>query len=188
MALCHACGQSVPEGALACPGCGRAEDRTIPCLKCGFPVEIGTEWCNSCGCYLGKPRAQSAPRYSIQYGGEVIRSGGAALGVAFPQEGPQPVTLHDRMMAYGTIAVTTRRTDPYFLVALVLGLTSLAFAWMPRIDLGLAGLALIVALLGYNRYFGYKQRGRYSGLWVNYLATVAGIVGLVIGFHFTSLF
>jgi hypothetical protein len=107
--------------------------------------------------------------------------------MTFQQEGAPPVTLRDRMMAYGTLAVNTRRTDPYFLVALVLGLASLAFAWVPSVDLGLAGLALIVALLGYNRYFGYKQRGRYGGLWVNYLATVAGIVGLVIGFHITRL-
>ena len=187
MALCNVCGQSVPEGALTCPGCGQTNDRAIPCLKCGFPVEPGTEWCNSCGCYLGKPSTHSTPRFSIQYGSEVVRPGGAALGMTFQQEEAHPVTLGDRMVAYGSIAVTTKRTDPYFLVALVLGMSFLAFAWMPRIDLVLAGLALIVSLLGYNRYFGYKQRGRYGGLWVNYLATVAGIVGLVIGFHFTPL-
>ena len=79
----------------------------------------------------------------------------------------------------------SKRTDPYFLVAFILGAASLAFAWMPRVDPGLAGAAIIVSLLVYRRYFSYRQRGRYKGLWINYLATVTGMVGLAMGFHFT---
>ncbi len=190
MGLCEICGRLVPDSRTNCPTCGQRDHRAIPCAKCGYPAVPGTEQCTSCGrylgkrIYLGKSHSTSEARRCLQQAGKTITAGNKWLDVAFQAQEAVPVTpeTQNQIPECGTYF---KRTDPYFLVAFILGAASLVFAWMPRLDLGLAGAAIIVSLLGYQRYFSYRQRGRYKGLWVNYLATVAGMVGLAMGFHFT---
>ena len=190
MGLCEICGRFVPDNRTNCPTCGQRDHRAIPCSNCGYPAVPGTEQCISCGRYLvkrshlGKSYSASEARRCLQQASKAIYTSGTWLDLAFSAQEAVPVEseAHEQAPECGTYS---QRTDPYFLVAFILGAASLVFAWMPRLDLGLAGAAIIVSLLGYQRYFSYRQRGRYKGLWVNYLATVAGMVGLAMGFHFT---
>ena len=91
-----------------------------------------------------------------------------------------------RRRAFGLPALGAKRTDPLCIAALLLAVASLAFTWMPSYNVSLAGVALIASLLGYHRFFSYKHRGRYGGLWINYIATAIGICGLVAGFGLTA--
>jgi hypothetical protein len=190
MGLCNVCGTVVPDNRVNCPTCGQMEHRAIPCSHCGYPVGPGEEQCLSCGFSLmqrshpGRFSSTAEARRCLEQASKTAYPGRSWLDLAFSAQEPVPATgkAQDATCEHDEYS---RRTDPYFLVAFVLGAASLLFAWMPNIGLGLAGTAVIVALLGYRRYFSYRQRGRYKGLWVNYLATVAGIAGLAMGFHFT---
>lgn len=190
MGFCEICGRLVPDSKLNCPTCGQTDHRAIPCAYCGYPVASSAERCISCGhnlvkrSYPGKFYSTSEARRCLQQANKTIYAGGTWLDLAFLAQEAVPV-VPETYQQTPERDNYSKRTDPYFLAAFVLGAASLVFAWMPRIDLGLAGVAIIVSLLGYQRYFSYRQRGRYRGLWINYLATVIGVVGLVMGFRFT---
>jgi hypothetical protein len=72
-----------------------------------------------------------------------------------------------------------RLTDPVYLVALVLAISSAAFFWVPDLGVILAGCALLAAVYGYQRFI--RHRSRHGGLWINVLATVVALYGLMIG-------
>lgn len=182
MALCQNCGGTVLDGVMSCPGCGKAVDRSIPCARCGFPVRPGMARCASCGRHLGQPFAYRTNRFHLQSsGGDVV-----ATLIEAPDSDSSWPESPARRRVFGLPALGAKRTDPLFIAALLLAVASLAFAWMPRYNVSLAGIALIASLLGYQRFFSYKHRGRYGGLWINYLATAIGACGLVAGFGLTA--
>lgn len=115
-----------------------------------------------------------------------IRPGGAALGVPFDTDSPLFAGTHRSNRVLSAVTRPRKRTDPFFIAALLGAVASLAFMWIPSVNIALAGAALIIALIGYRRYFSYKHRSRYAGLWINYIATVIGIIGLVTGFRVTA--
>jgi ribosomal protein L37E len=190
MGLCEVCGTVVPDNRDNCPTCGQIEHRAVPCAHCGYPVLPRQERCLSCGfptVKRSRPARQGSTaeaRRRLEQASKTVYTGRSWLDLSFSAQEPVAAEVEPQDAACDNDEYS-KRTDPYFLAAFVLGAASLLFTWMPNVGLGLAGAAIIVALLGYQRYFSYRQRGRYKGLWVNYLATVAGIVGLAMGFHFT---
>jgi hypothetical protein len=182
MALCQYCGETVAEGTLSCLSCGGAVDTSIPCPGCGFPVQRGMTMCSSCGRYLGQPYAYRTSRLKLQSSAGELGVH-PDLGCESANEWP-PVT--PRRRTFGLVKLGAKRTDPLFLVALICAVASLAFSWAPRYNVSLAGAALITSLLGYQHYFSYRHRGRYGGLWLNYLATAVGICALVAGIGITA--
>ncbi len=182
MALCQECGGTILDGVMSCPGCGKAVDRSIPCAGCGFPAQPGMARCASCGRHLGRPFACRTNRFPLQGSGGDI---GATM-VGAPDSDSAWPERPARRRAFRLPALGAKRTDPLFITALLLAAASVAFAWMPRYNVSLAGAALIASLLGYMRFFSYKHRGRYGGLWMNYIATAIGISGLVAGLGLTA--
>ncbi len=175
MSLCGHCGDTVNDGSLSCPSCGEPMDSSIPCAGCGFPVQRGAERCSSCGRYLGQPYAYRTSRLELQSSAGDL---GVEPGFGYDTANAWPPS-RQRKRSFGLVSLGARRTDPLFLVALLCAFASLAFSWAPRFNVSLACVALSFSLMGYQHYFSYKHRGRYGGLWLNYLATVVGICALV---------
>jgi Double zinc ribbon len=175
MALCGHCGDTVSEGSLSCPTCGEPMDNSIPCAGCGFPVQRGAASCPSCGRHLGQPYAYRTSRLKLQSSAGDV---GVQTALDCDAANAWPPSEH-RKRSFGLVSLGAKRTDPLFLAALLCAVASLVFSWAPRYNVSLACVALSFSLMGYQHYFSYKHRGRYGGLWLNYLATVVGTCALV---------
>jgi hypothetical protein len=127
-----------------------------------------------------------APRYGIQIEAGDIHPMGGALRVASDTDSTWPVRQWRGGFLPRAGSLCAGRVDPLFIAALLCAIASVTLTWLPRYNVALAGTALIMALLGYQRHFSYKHRGRYRGLWINYLATAIGICGLIAGFGLTA--
>lgn len=177
MPLCQLCGETVPEGACSCPSCGDRVDRSVPCPRCGFPTDPGVENCVSCGKVLSSRHSNRPSGFRVRPSDHTAAGSmpGAEATCAWPLDVEPP------RLPVG------KRTDPFYLAALLLSVSSLCFAWAPGYNVSLAGLGLTVALLGYRRFFGYRYRSRYRGLWINHLAAAVGIVMLVLGMRANAI-
>lgn len=183
MPLCPGCGDTVMDGSPCCSACGVAMENSIPCAHCGFPVPRETVRCVSCGRFLGGAPSVLAPGLRLQGNTGIVSIPSATAS------SPDSCLPGEEALPFARPRFRwSRRTDPYFITALLLAAASLAFLWAPRYNVLLAGASLIVSVLGYRRFFSYKHRGRYGGLWVNYVATAAGLCGLVAGAGLPAFF
>ena len=73
--------------------------------------------------------------------------------------------------------------DPVYLAAFVTAACSVAFSWVPRLGLLLAGLALIMVIAGFRRHS--RSAKGYGGYWINWLAFFLGVYGLAMGISTT---
>lgn len=179
MPLCASCGDTVPEGVFSCPSCGNRVDSTMPCSRCGFPTRPLMRRCPSCGGILVSTRAYRSSGFGVKTQlAEEPGVGGAGVEAACAW----PVNVERQRLLSG------KRADPYYLVAFLFSLASLVFIWAPSYNVTLAGAGLVSALLGYRRFFSYRYRSRYRGIWINYLATGLGAFGLVAGMGVKSIF
>lgn len=179
MPLCPACGDTVPEGAFSCPSCGEGMDRSVPCSRCGFPTKPWMKHCSSCGAALTSARTCRPEGFRVRgplADARAALDGGLEAACAWPAKAGKHRTL------------SGKRTDPFYLVALLLSIASLVFTWVPDYNVSLAGFGLIFSLIGYQRFFSYRYRSRYRGLWINYIATAMGVCGLIAGIGVKAIF
>lgn len=185
MSTCERCGHEVPDSVTTCPTCGTICTPRLVCDRCGRRIRPGEHSCMYCGySYSPTPEGLGTP---VAYGDVFQTSSPFAYAhgdspAAWRGGGEAP---HKRLIKGSWRLEALRLTDRVYLVALVLAISSAAFFWIPNLGVVLAGCALITTVYGYHRFI--RHRNRYSGLWINALATVVALYGLMIGARWTII-
>jgi len=75
-------------------------------------------------------------------------------------------------------------TDPVYTAATGMALMSLIFLWLPRVDIILAAIAILIC--GFGIYRHYVDPDRYGHFWLNLVAGGLDVIGLLVGIWFTG--
>lgn len=171
MLECKWCGREVPLGAEHCPNCGQLFMTTVTCSRCGNDVPLGTPLCMSCGQIMESTVQDAGP---LPPGAHPEPSGGVQKRAYRPSgEAKEERQLWMRGL----------RVDRLYIAAVFFAWLSIFFFWIPKMNILLCCIALVVAGIGFYRYFRYP--GQYGGVWINIIATVVGLLSLVLAIRVT---
>lgn len=199
MPICRWCGNEILQGVDLCPSCGHFFEQTVTCRNCGTEVPMGIRLCSYCGHFMDYSEPQipgEAPQPGAQ--GVAAPPGGAPQPAPAPDVYPTPGVPTDSVSTWSAarrdeayaagqrIALKQKvglRTDPWYVAAIGASLFSLMFFWVPRFDIGVTIISLIICGVAIVRYF--RHPGEFGGAWVVILAVVLSLLALFLSIDMT---
>jgi ribosomal protein L40E len=174
---CSWCGAEVPPGYEFCPNCGQTYTATQTCKKCGAQVPINIRLCSQCGAF------QEVAALDANAAGLSVppaAPGVPGLGVLGPlpaggPAGPQPRQEKALWMKGPGV-------DPIYYAALGLAVFAGAMYWIPKLNIGLAVIALLVT--GFGGFKVYQGNDR-AGSWLLIIALVIAVLAIVFSVKWT---
>ncbi|MFH1574202.1 MAG: zinc ribbon domain-containing protein [Acidobacteriota bacterium] len=199
MPNCKWCGNEILPGADLCPSCGHFYEQTVACRACGTEVPLGIRLCSYCGHFMDYAEPQ-VPGVAGPAGVQGVAAGGVATpqappasdvyapaGVPTDSVSTWSAARRDEAYASGQrIALKQTvglRTDPWYVAAVGASLFSLMFFWVPRFDIGVAIISLVICGVAIVRYF--RRPGEFGGAWVVILAVVLALLALFLSIDMT---
>lgn len=179
--MCGSCGLPVPVGEVHCPVCGQIFAGTRTCHRCGAIVPVEVMICRNCGTYVGNnPQDvawdERAPGYASNPEARAASSGAGWTGTEAP--GAETQVFDPQVQSEKPIWARTARMDPYSIAAAGMAVFTICFYWVPNLGAVLALVGLVLAGIGFYRYFTTD----YGHLWLLILSTVILVAGLMFGF------
>lgn len=178
---CGWCGAEVPPGLEYCPNCGHQYTATQTCPRCQTQVPINIRLCSNCGAFL-----------------ETASVDATASGIRMPQAQMQQPAMQATTPGYytqpaaGVVGARKKKEvwmkgmplDIWYIIAASFAVASGMFYWVPRLGIILSVIGLVIAAVGYFRF--WRMPGEHSGLWLNIAATVILIVAMIFSIKFGS--
>ncbi len=172
MLECKWCGREVPLGAKHCSNCGQLFVPAVTCSRCGTGVPMGTRLCMNCGQIVEAP---------VQDAGALPPGAHQELA-----EGVQQTAYRSSGEAKKERPLWMRgpRVDRIYIAAVAFAWLSIFLFWVPRMNILLCCIALVIVGIGFYRYFRYP--GEYGGVWINIIAASVGLLSLVLAIRVTT--
>lgn len=181
MGKCNWCGSELAPGVPNCLNCGVAVEPTVPCGTCGNMLVEGATVCPGCGQEIlykrpVQPTMAAPPGY-----------GQPATGVPAPGSRARPASAATPPPAAGArkkeLWMSGPKMDGWYVAAISVAILSGMFFWVPKVNIGVSFIALVLAGVGFIRY--YKAPGEYGHVWVNVVAAVLALITLVVAIKVT---
>ena len=190
---CPRCGTDVPKDGRLCFHCGHLMDRRLPEQRAAAPgPQAVPPMPPDMQPGVVAPPAYAPPQYASPPTYEGPGQYSAAAPVADPPQDAASswVTVKPPGYTDSYNARTAKKleygqaTDPVYSAATGMALMSLIFLWLPRVDIILAAIAILIC--GFGIYRHYVDPDRYGHFWLNLVAGGLGVIGLLVGIWFTG--
>jgi len=140
---CSWCGAEVPPGYEFCPSCGQTYTATQTCQKCGAQIPINIRLCSQCGTFQ---EVAAVDANAAGLSATPVTIGAQGVGVA----GPLPVgaAAGPEVKQPKALWMKGPTVDPIYYAAVGMACFAGVVYWIPKLDIGLAIIALLFTGVG----------------------------------------
>ena len=174
---CSWCGAEVPPGYEFCPSCGQTYTATQTCQKCGAQIPINIRLCSQCGTFQ---EVAAVDANAAGLSATPVTIGAQGVGVA----GPLPVgaAAGPEVKQPKALWMKGPTVDPIYYAAVGMACFAGVVYWIPKLDIGLAIIALLFT--GVGAFKAWRGNDR-PGSWLLIIALVVAVLALVFSIKWT---
>jgi ribosomal protein L40E len=174
---CSWCGAEVPPGYEFCPNCGQTYTATQTCNRCGAQVPINIRLCSQCGAFQ---EVAALDANAAGLAAPAAAPGVPGLGVPGPLPAGGPAGA--RAPQQKALWMKGPSVDPIYYASLGLAAFAGAMYWIPKLNIGLAVIALVVTGLGGFKVYKGSDR---AGSFLLIIAVVIAVVAIIFSVKWT---